>query len=342
VSKGLKVAVDGRSLRTGQLRRGVAAYLDALLAELRRPPSDDRYELVARSSLAVAAGALAGRPRIDRMAGGCDVVWAPAPAPLAWSAGVPLVLTVHDLTFEHRSGELGARGRLFHRAARPLARRAARVVAVSEHVHDQLVEEWSLPAERVVTVRSGPGRPPAARPEPPPGLPETFMLAVGAVEERKDLELLQAAHELARERGLRAGLVLAGEGTDAFPGGLGYVSEAELDALYEGALGLVLASREEGFGFTPLEALARGTPAIVSDLPPLRETLGDAALRFPPGDAEGLADAMLRLEGEPQLGPRLVAAAAEPLQRLSWRRAAAEMREVFAAAATGAREGAGG
>jgi glycosyltransferase involved in cell wall biosynthesis len=337
---GLTVAVDGRSLRAGHLRRGIAAYLDSLLAELRRAPGGDRYELVERGRLAVAGAALAGRPRIDRMAGGCDVVWAPAPAPLAASRDVPLVLTVHDLTFEHRRDDLGARERLFHRAARPraLARRAARVVAVSEHVRAELTGEWGLDPDRVVTVRSGPGRPPAeAGGPPPPGLPDSYLLAVGAVEGRKGIDLLVAAHRLAHERGLRAGLVLAGEGSQAAAGpdvvALGYVPDAQLDALYERALGVVCASREEGFGFTPLEALARGTPAIVSDLPPFRETLGDAALTFRPDDRDGLAAAMLSLEREPDLAPRLVAAAAEPLARLSWKRAAAEMREVFAAAA---------
>jgi glycosyltransferase involved in cell wall biosynthesis len=342
---GLKVAVDGRSLRTGQLRRGVSAYLDSLLTELRRPAAADRYEVVERGRLATAGGALTGRPRLDRMAGGCDVVWAPAPVPLATSRDVPLVLTVHDLTFEHREGELSGYERLFHRAARPraLARRATRVVAVSEHVRAELIEEWQLPPERVVTVRSGPGRPPPPRvgAAPPPGLPESYLLAVGAVEARKGIDLLQAAHRLARDQGLRAGLVLAGEGTEAHAGeggvALGYVQEPQLDALYERALGVVCASREEGFGFTPLEALARGTPVIVSDLPPFRETLGEAALRVPPDDEAALATAMLRLEREPELGPRLVAAATEPLANLSWKRAAAEMREVFAAAARGRR-----
>ncbi len=338
---GLKVAVDGRSLRTGNLRRGVAAYLDSLLAELRRAPATDRYEVVERGRLAYAAGALTGRPRLDRMAGGPDVVWAPAPAPLAVSRDVPLVLTVHDLTFEHRASELSGYERFFHRAARPraLARRATRVVAVSEHVRAELIEEWRLLPERVVTVRSGPGR---ARPHrvggaPPPGLPDSYLLAVGAVEARKGIDLLQAAHQLARGQGLRAGLVLAGEGTEAHAQegtvALGYVPAQQLDALYERALGVVCASREEGFGFTPLEALARGTPVIVSDLPPFRETLGEAAIRFPPNDEAGLAAAMLTLEREPELGPRLVAAASEPLAKLSWERAAAEMRGVFAAAA---------
>ena len=84
-----------------------------------------------------------------------------------------------------------------------------------------------------------------------------------------------------------------------------------LEALYAGALALACVSRDEGFGFTPVEALARGTPAVVADLPVFAETLGEGALRVPPGDAEALADALLRLEREPGLRERLVAAGRE-------------------------------
>jgi glycosyltransferase involved in cell wall biosynthesis len=320
----------------------VASYLQSLLAELRRSFAGDDYEVIQRGSLAYAAGAVSGRPRLDRMAGGCDVLWAPAPAPLAASREVPLVLTVHDLSFEHHPGDDTPYERLYHRMARPraLARRAARVIAVSEHVRGQLIEEWGLPPARVVTVRSGPGRPPAGRPAPtPPGLPSSYLLAVGALEPRKRVDLLLEAHAEARRQGLEAELVLAGEGpleTRARAAGataLGFVPDEQLDALYAGALCVVCASREEGFGFTPLEGLARGAPPIVADLPPFRETLGDAAIRFPPGDAGALADAMLRVERDQELRGRLAAAAAGALANLSWERAAAETRAVLAEAA---------
>ena len=66
---------------------------------------------------------------------------------------------------------------------------------------------------------------------------------------------------------------------------LGHVED--LGPLYAGALAVVLPSWLEGFGLTPVEGLAAGTPAIVSDLPVLREVLGDGALYVQPGDAAG-------------------------------------------------------
>ena len=88
-----------------------------------------------------------------------------------------------------------------------------------------------------------------------------------------------------------------------------------------------------GLGFTPLEAAARGTPAIVADLPVFDETLGDAALRVRAGDADALAAALLRMDAEPGLRDQLAAKAREAAARLSWERAARETRAALAEAA---------
>ena len=93
------------------------------------------------------------------------------------------------------------------------------------------------------------------------------------------------------------------------------------------------ASREEGFGFTPLEALARGVPAIVSDLPVFDETVGEGALRVPPGNAAALADVLLRLEREPDLRDRLAAAGGAAVAHLSWGSAARATRAALVEAA---------
>jgi len=341
----MKVAVDGRALRPGTARsRGIARYLRCLLDELRRQFPGDTYELVDPGRAALALSALAGRPRLDRIAGGCDVVWLTAPAPAAVSRGTPLVLTVHDLSFEHGAADYSRYERLWHHLARParLARRAERVICVSEATRRAAIDEWRLPAERVRTILSGPGRPPAAAAaSSPPGLPERFVLAVGALEPRKLPGVLAAAHRRARADGLAAGLVFAGDGplrAELEAAGatvLGHVPDEPLDLLYERALAVVCASREEGFAFTPLEALARGTPAIVADLPVFDETLGDGALRVPPGDESALAAALLQIEREPELRDRLAAAGRAAVERLSWAEAARATRGVLAEAAGG-------
>jgi glycosyltransferase involved in cell wall biosynthesis len=293
-----------------------------------------------------AAAALTGRPRVDRILGGCDVLWAPAVAPIAVSPDVPLVLTVPDLSFEHRAADFSLYQRVWHRLARLrwLAQRANRLIAMSEMVRRQVIDEWDVEPEKVVTIAAGPGResngdgwtdpsdPPNGQTEIAPG----YVLAVGALEPRKRPDLLVEAHARARAAGLKAELVFAGEGSlrQRLAGRgakvLGYVPDEELDALYRDALAVSCVSREEGFGFTPLEALAVGTPAVVSDLPVFDETLGTGALRVPSDDADALAGALLRLERDQRLRTDLVEAGQAAAGRLSWRRAAERMRDVLA------------
>ncbi|HSD77400.1 MAG TPA: glycosyltransferase, partial [Solirubrobacteraceae bacterium] len=153
----MRIAVDGRHLLAG---RGVARATRSLLAQLagelpgaeivavvpgRAPVADRprgvRLARVPLPSRAVhGAAVVAGRPRVDRLAGGADVVWLPAPAPVAVSRRVPVVLTVHDRSWELRPSDFTAYERAWHRMARPraLARRAARVVTASAWVRDDL------------------------------------------------------------------------------------------------------------------------------------------------------------------------------------------------------------
>ncbi len=389
----MRIAVDGRALRPGAAhRRGVARYLRCLLEALAAGwPEDELVVVMAGADeppefispgvrlvrrrvpgrVLFGTAAVGGRPRLDRLAGGCDVVWAPAPAPLAVSDGVPLVLTVHDLSFEEPA-DFTRYERLWHRLARPerLAQRATRVICPSGPVREAVLARWGLAPEKVRVVRSGAGKgrepggaalsetaaggppetaasPPetaaARRPAPAAALPrevaQPYVLAVGALEPRKLPDVLVEAHALARSRGLRAGLVFAGEGPlrgrleRSQATLLGHVSDPVLDALYEGALALACVSRDEGFGFTPVEALTRGTPVVVADLPVFEETLGEGAIRVPSRNAEALAHALLRLEQEPGLRERLVAAGREAVAELSWERAARETRAILAEAA---------
>ena len=370
-------------------RRGVARYLRCLLEELGALEQKDEYLVLVAGGLDAepfgapnvtmvrsrvpgrvlfGAAALTRRPRLDQLVGGCDVAWAPAPAPLAVSPGVPLVLTLHDMSFE-RATDYGRYERLWHRLARPerLARRATRVICPSGPVREAAMERWELPPERVRVVHSGAGKPregagagaadagespdaadaagaatgesPGGSGAVPAGVAPPYVLAVGALEPRKLPRVLVEAHRIARSRGLHAGLVFAGDGPlratleRSHATVLGHVPEPVLEELYAGALALACVSRDEGFGFTPVEALSRGTPPVVADLPVFAETLGEGALRVPPGDAGALAEALLRLEREPALRQRLVAAGREAVGHLSWERAARETRAVLAEAA---------
>jgi glycosyltransferase involved in cell wall biosynthesis len=341
--------VDGRSL-VGGGARGVAHYTAALLEALASAYPDDEYRvLLPRGDASVpprvqavrhalparvlfGAAAVTGRPRLDALLGDCDVVWAPAPAPLAVGA-TPFVLTVHDRSWEVRPQDFTHYERLWHAAARPrrLARRAARVLCDTEVVRGELIREWGLEPGRVRTAPLAPRR--LASASSPSAHP--YFLSVGALEPRKAPDVLVAGFRLARERGLEAELIVAGDGRVSVeaPGvrRLGHVED--LGSLYAGALAVVLPSWLEGFGLTPVEGIAAGTPAIVSDLPVLHEVLGDGALYVRPGDAAGLADALLRVAGDPALRERLLAAGREAIAPLSWAETARCTHAVLAEAA---------
>ena len=323
--------VVGVDARHRAARRGVARHLRGILGALRVPvralvpgraPVDVRpgVELVRTalpSRVVHGAAALAGRPRVDRLLGGPDVTWIPAPAPVA--VGGPYVLTVHDLTWLERPEDFTRYERVWHRLARPrsLALGARAVVCDAPAVADELARRWGV-AARVVE----PGVDPV-----PDGVvprPGRYLLYVGALEPRKGLDVLAEAWSRAPLDGVE--LLIAGEGRVRVSGAthLGHVSDAELHGLYAGALALVLPSRLEGFGLPPREAAAHGTPSVVSDLPTLRLP---GALRVPPGDAGALAAALARLPAERD---RLVAELPPPR---SWEAAAAEMRAVLEEAA---------
>ena len=347
----MNVGVDARHLRGG---RGVAHYTSALLGALaQRFPSDrwrafvpgtdavavpDGVEVVrhrAPSRALFGAAALAGRPRLDRLLGGdVDVVWIPAPAPVAVSRSVPLVLTVHDLSWIERPGDFTAYERAWHGVGRldRLARRAALVVADAEATRAAILARWPLEAGRVRVVHPGVT---AHAPGPlPPGLPARYVLAVGAAEPRKAPEVLVEGWRRARSRGLDADLVFAGGGrlAEGLQGpGVHVLGRVEsLGGLYAGAAALAMPSRLEGFGFPPLEAALAGTASVVSDLPVFRETLGDdGALFVPVDDAAALADALLAVVAD---DGALAARARAAAERFGWDRAADALHAVLAEA----------
>ncbi len=355
----MRVVVDARHLGAA---RGIPRYTARLLGALAaRHPADDWVAVVPGPEPAsgvlpdgvrlvgspvpgramFAAAALAGRPRLDRIAGGADVVWLPAPAPVAVSNGVPVVLTLHDRSFEARPRDFTPYERLWQRATRPraLAARADGIAVVSQTVHDELLAAaWPLRPDTTRVIRSGPGTiAPATTTNGHREIAAPYLLSVGALEPRKGIDVLLRAFEQAD---VAARLVVVGEGRLApmLEGragviALGRIDEVRLDGLLRHALALVHPALLEGFAFPPLEAAVRGVPSIVADLPIYAETLGDGALRVPPGDAAALAAAITSLVGDPDIRARIGAAALQASGKLSWDRAADDLRALLALAA---------
>jgi glycosyltransferase involved in cell wall biosynthesis len=369
----VRIGVDIRALRA-DWGRGIGHYTYSLLDEMVTTRSDDRWMLLQTvpefrlpkrwelpnvelvetrqpHKVVNATVALTGRPRFDRLLGDLDVFFAPNVAYIGLSADVPLVITVHDVSFVSHAGLLTPRERVWHRLARVdgLIARAREVITDSHESARHLRREYPSVGDRLTVIHLGIDAQyrPASAAEIAAvreryDLPPRYFLFLGTVEPRKNIGGILAGFRAAREAGLESELVLAGTvsprlaATVGSAGGvrsIGYVDEDEKPALYSGAVGLVFVSVLEGFGFPPLEALACGTPSVVSDLAIFDETVGDAAMRVAPDRPRALAEALMELERDPDLGRELVAKGARRLPAFDWRETAAATYGVLRRAA---------
>ncbi len=220
------------------------------------------------------------------------------------------VAFVHDAIFEEHPAFFTWLERLYFKPLRFLTATADRVCTVSSSERERLVKYGYAMAERVDVVPNAVDNA-LSTPEQPSsahlrryGVHEPFVLYVGRVNARKNLATLVHAmkHVTSDVR-----LVIAGEadrtaanlpavadsaGVRERVQFLGAIDDDTLRALYAAASVFCFPSLDEGFGLSPLEAMACGIPTIVSDRPALRETCGDAAVYIDPLSAPAIAQAI--------------------------------------------------
>ena len=252
---------------------------------------------------------LLGAPAVERLSGGVDVFHATnfVLPPTGRAAGV---VTIADLSFVRHADTVSAATLRYQQLVPQSLRRASVVCAITSALADEIADHYSLERDRICVTTLGVGEewfdaePPDALERAALGLPDQYVVFVGTQEPRKNLPVLLSAYAalLDEDPGFPP-LVLVGstgwgEALDAsgLPDGAvvvpGFLDDAALRKVVAGAAALVQPSRYEGFGLTPLEALACGTPVVVSDLPPLREVLGSWATYVAVGDVEALAGAI--------------------------------------------------
>lgn len=288
----MKVVLDVRG--AGDVR-GIGRYVRCLLDGLRATgaPGDEIVEVPG------------GRGRTD-----ADVFHSPWLDGALLRAGRPQVVTLHDVVPLKRRREYlrtGFRFRLRYLAVQ----HADRVIVPTQAVADDVAAHLDIPEERIRVVHEaaaphlGPVGPAAvADVRARLGLPEPFLLWVGGMrhpDPRKRLSELAAA-----PRTLPLVLVgPTGPWAHDLPGVqlTGEVSDHDLAAIYGAAHALVLPSDDEGFGLTPVEALACGCPVACSDVAALREVLGDRAAFAPHDDVPGLVRVAEGLERPAPAGP---------------------------------------
>lgn len=163
-------------------------------------------------------------------------------------------------------------------------------------------------------------------------LPEKFILFVGSLQPRKNIQVLFRAWNEIKNEFLNMWLVIAGNTGTVFANNnlstiervrfLGYVSDNDLPGIYAKATTFVLPSIDEGFGLPALEAMACGVPVIVSDGGALQETVGDAALIFKAMDSNCLSKVIREYLNDQDMHSSLVARGAERVKQFSWQKSA--------------------
>ena len=247
------------------------------------------------------------RPRVDRAFGHPDLVHVAVPA-YPVPARAATVYCFHDLFPLQHPEWFSRKERYGHRQALDAALGGPALIASSGATAEGLVDHGA-DRDRVVVVPLGVSEAFFAATAAPGADADPYDLFVGAVNDRKRVDVVVRALAVARHPrplalagppgpGLDSILELADRlGVGALVRPLGFVSDQELPALMAGARALVHPSRDEGFGFTPLEAMAAGTPAVVAAGGSLTEVVGAAGVLVRDADdPQAWADALSRLD----------------------------------------------
>lgn len=328
----MRIAIDCRKVADF----GIGTYIRGLLAGLETLGGDEQYVLFAPDRL---RPLLPESPRFEvivhdaplysvrelitmgRAVDRAKVDLFHAPHYVVPFTRTRVVTTIHDLIHIHQKLPNPV-ARLYARAMIARAvQKSVRILTVSEAVRADLVA-FDAASERKITVA-------------PAGVDDAFLrpaafdrerhyfLFVGNDKPHKNIDGLVAAFRQVRAGIPSARLVIAGSMPQRFrrEHGVtltGFVSDDALATLYSEAIALVLPSFEEGFGLPVVEAMASGTPAILSEIAALREVGGDAALFVDPRSAEDIASAMLRVARDRALSEELARRGSERARKFDW------------------------
>lgn len=361
----MRIGFDARAVRH---RKGIGTYSRNLLQQYAQAgvevvvfveddqkqtiPHADAFTLVSANMDPMASSGR-GAFRSLVKASKVDLIHVPSP----WAATplpVPLVMTAHDVTpFVYpRSLPLTVRMQ-YKRQLRKTLQEARRIITVSQILFSALSVYARIDPGKVRVIHNGVSE--NFKPQADEAvlhaarvrysLPENFAFWAGDFRPEKNvLFLIQAWERLQNRLADPPALVLAGalkaeyrklkrevekrglEGKVLFPG---FIGDDDLPAVYSLARVFVFPSLAEGFGLPPLEAMACGTPCVVSNSSSLPEVAGVAALLFDPTSLDSFEECIVRILHDPELHRSLCAAGLDQAKRFSWARAADETLAVY-------------
>lgn len=370
----MKIAIDVRSLMDDRYS-GVQEYALNITKSMLALPSDHEFVLFYNSAREVslptfegnveyvghrypnklfnAAQWISGMPRWDWLLPDVDCVFVPGLRLVPLSGEIPLVTTVHDLSFEQFPELLTWWRKRWHSMMRPydLLSRSSCLIAVSEHTASDIGRLYGISSDKVNVIYSGvPGEWVVSEEAKKQArerynLPESFVLFLGTLEPRKNVASIVRAFSAIAED-VDQDLVLAGGSgwlSDELDDAIaesdvsdrivlpGFIDEKDKAAVYALADLFVYPSLYEGFGFPPLESLLSGTPVITSHNSSLPEVVGQWATMIDPYNVSELAVVMKELLHDLPVVSSMVSE--EIHRRFSWRRAAEQTLSLLEKAA---------
>lgn len=285
-----------------------------------------------------------------------QVLWIPAHV-LPRIAPKQSVVTIHDIGFHHLPHLYKPRQVSYHEwSTKDILKRAAKIITVSEFSKCDLIENYQAPAEKIFVTHLGVHR------EKYQALPRTtsdailarlqipspYLVFVGRIESKKNVGLLLdafARYKVSRGMGDPLHLVLIGqpgfgyeeimrkaskEIVQSFVHVTGYVTETEKIALLSRARALVHPAFYEGFGLTPLEAMACGAPVLCSKVASLPEVIGEEnALWFDPNNAESLEQQIVAIVDRDDLRQQLAERGSLHCKKYTWQETAKKTFDIL-------------
>jgi len=272
------------------------------------------------------------------------------------------IITIYDLSFVLFPERLHPLRRLYLRwGTQRSARKAQGIIAISGSTKQDIVRLLGIAERKVSVVPCGVDdhfRPMKNQQvlddfRRKRRLPEQMILFVGTIEPRKNLITLLRGYALLREKFQPPPLVIGGpkgwhhqevffvaeqlglQEDVLFPG---YISQEELALWYNAAELFIYPTLYEGFGLPPLEAMACGTPVIISNTSSLPEVVGGAGILVSPESVEEIAEAMQRLLTDHSLRAEMRTRGLDRAREFSWHKAAQQTVKVYEQAMTDSRK----
>ena len=263
---------------------------------------------------------------------------------------VPSVVTLHDISFFSHPEWFGLREGFRRRwLARQSIENAEAVITVSDFSKQELIDHLNVDPTSIKVVYNGISSPQQNTATMPDGT-DQIILYVGSIFNRRNLPTLISAFRHIVQQLPRTRLIIVGpnrtqphqnfmqlsqmHGISDRIQFLSYVNEAELAQLYRDASVFAFLSEYEGFGMTPLEALATDVPALVGDTPVAREVYKNSVLYVPPKSIDGVVTGLVNLLTNANLRHTLLRNAKPVLAKLTWARTAKRTLDVLTNAAS--------